>query len=86
MATTVIITDEGSTQIVNNDEILHIDTIECRDFDYASNLIEEVLADNNLEGPEQMRLVFYVAEEFLSYHSESPDFDQYVIIDPSVSD
>ncbi len=83
MGTTVVISNSGTTQIIGRDEILHIDTQECRDFDYAYGLIEEILADPNLDGPDQMRLVLHIADAFLSEYDESHDFDHYVIVDPS---
>lgn len=78
---TVVISDNKTIQIISNDEIIHISVEDCRDFDYSSSKITEILEDGNINGPDQMRLVKHIAESFLISHDKHLDMpDQYLII------
>lgn len=70
MTTTVIIDNTRLTQVVTEDEIIHINIQECDDFDYVIGKIDEIANDGNLNGPDQMRIIATLAEAFLDAHIE----------------
>ena len=84
-STTVVISGNETTQIISNDEIIHVSEEDCIDFDYCSSKIAEILEDGNINGPDQMRLVKYIAENFLASHGEHLDIpDQYLIMESGI--
>lgn len=75
MQTIVNIERRGkSVATLNTDEaeMLDLNIDEMRDFDTASHYIAEILG-SYLEGPDQMRLVKFVAEAFLGHYGEQTD-------------
>jgi hypothetical protein len=74
MSNTIIIFTEEPVEVVEDyetDELFVIHTPSLRDYDYASHWMHRVLEDNNLSGPEQMRLVIELAQRFLSAYGEN---------------
>jgi hypothetical protein len=76
MKTTVIIDNTRLTQVVTEDEIIHIDIKECNDFDYVIGKINDIAEDGNLNGPDQMRIIATLAEAFLDAHIEDHELGE----------
>jgi len=75
MGTIVVLSGTNTTQILSEDEVIHADLNECKDFDYASSTIIDILQNVDIGGPDQMRLVMLIADCFLLAHKEKEEFE-----------
>lgn len=75
MATTVIIQNGDTTQVISEDEVIGITLEDCKDFDFASSMIKDILEDGDLNGPLQFQLVQLIAQAFLDGNCIDPDFE-----------
>jgi len=80
MATIVVLSGDDTAQILSKDEVIHADLNECEDFDYASSTIIEILQNDEIDGPNKMRLANIIADKFLQSHSEEFEINHTLIM------